>query len=120
MLGFRRPLRLSFCGYLQNEKGNNLTYRWYVANPVRFRESLKVEIQDICDFGPGADDFTTVAYWYQEEPHQSFSLQPFAQRTAASKAHKGAKEKEKERAKEKKKKAAKAAESKPGGAKGGK
>ena len=39
---------------------------------------LKVEIQDIRDMGPGADDITSVAFWYQEEPHESFSLPPFA------------------------------------------
>ena len=70
----------------QNGKGNNRMYRWYLANPVRFQKSLKVEIQDIGDFGPGSDDFTSVAFWYQEEPHQPFSLQPFAERTAPSKA----------------------------------
>jgi hypothetical protein len=80
-----------YCGYLQNEAGNNRMYRWYLANPVRFRESLKVEIQSVLvrdklPFEPGADDFTSVAYWYQEEPHQSFSLQPFIERTASSKA----------------------------------
>jgi hypothetical protein len=66
-------------------------FRWYLANPVRFQESLKVEIQSIYTpgngpFRPGADDFTSVAYWYQEEPHQPFGLQPFAERTAPSKA----------------------------------
>jgi hypothetical protein len=63
-------------------------YRWYLANPVRFQESLKVEIQDIGALPdvPGADDFTSVAYWYQEEPHRPFAIQPFAERTAASKA----------------------------------
>ncbi|MGA2498604.1 MAG: glycoside hydrolase family 172 protein [Tepidisphaeraceae bacterium] len=75
-----------YCGYLVNKPGDNLMYRWYVANPVRFGESLKVEIQDIKDFGPGADDFTSTAFWYQEEPHQPFTLQPFAERTAKSNA----------------------------------
>jgi hypothetical protein len=89
--GFGGTFSYPYCGYLQNEKGNNLAYRWYVANPVRFRESLKVEIQDIYEFGPGADDFTSVAFWYQEEPHQSFTLQPFAERTAPSKARLGKK-----------------------------
>ena len=76
----------SNCGYLQNEKGNNRMYRWYLANPVRFQKSLKVEIQDIGDFGPGSDDFTSVAFWYQEEPHQPFALPRFAERTAQSNA----------------------------------
>jgi hypothetical protein len=66
-------------------------FRWYLANPVRFQESLKVEIQSIFTpgndpFRAGADDFTSVAFWYQEEPHQSFGLQSFAGRTAPSKA----------------------------------
>ena len=64
-------------------------YRWYLSNPVRFRESLKVEIQSILMFGPlqpGADDFTSVAFWYQEDPHRTFGLQPFGERSAASKA----------------------------------
>jgi hypothetical protein len=58
-----------------------------LPNPVRFQESLKVEIQDIGgDFGPGSDDLTSVAFWYQEEPHRTFALQPFAERTAPSRA----------------------------------
>ena len=87
--GFGGTFSYPSCGYLRKEKGHNLVYRWYVANPVRFRQSLKVEIQDVYDFGPGADDFTSIAFWYQEEPHQSFALQPFAERTAPSKAHLG-------------------------------
>jgi hypothetical protein len=80
-----------YCGYLENEQGDHRMYRWYLANPVRFRKSLKVEIQSILTpdhgpFEPGSDDFTSVAYWYQEEPHQPFGLQNFAERTAPSKA----------------------------------
>ena len=75
-----------YCGYLQNDKGSNRMYRWYIVNPVRFRKSLKVEIQDIRNFGPGSDDFTSVAYWYQDEPYQKVPLQSFAERTAPSKA----------------------------------
>jgi hypothetical protein len=79
------------CGYLENQHGNNRMFRWYLTNPVRFRESLKVEIQSVysprnAPFRPGSDDFTSVVYWYQEEPHQPFGLQPFAQRIAASRA----------------------------------
>jgi hypothetical protein len=70
-------------------------YRWYVANPVRFQESLKVEIQNQHDNGTptstDADDYTSIAYWYQEGPRQAISLQPYAQRTAPSKAGEGKK-----------------------------
>ena len=89
--GFGETFSYPYCGYLQNENGNNRMFRWYLNNPVRFRQSLKVEIQSVyspsnAPFRPGSDDFTSVAYWYQEEPHQPFGLQPFAERTAPSKA----------------------------------
>jgi hypothetical protein len=76
-------------GYLQSEKGANRMYRWYLANPVRFQQSLKVEIQNQrYDHGqvPSQDDYTSTAFWYQEEPHQEIRLQPFAERVAATKA----------------------------------
>jgi hypothetical protein len=49
-------------------------------------EIQSILVRDKAPFEPGSDDFTSVAYWYQEEPHQSFGLQPFAERTASSKA----------------------------------
>jgi hypothetical protein len=44
-----------YYGYLQNQQGNNRMYRWYLPNPMRFQESLKVEIQDIAGFGTASD-----------------------------------------------------------------
>jgi len=80
----------AYCGHLLNRDGINRMYRWYVANPARFQRSLKVEIQNQHDNGTSttsdADDYTSVAFWYQEEPHQAFTLPSFAERTAASKA----------------------------------
>lgn len=89
--GFGGTFAHPYCGHLEDEEGRNRMYRWYVANPVRFCESLKVEIQSIyvptnAPFEPGADDFTSVAFWYQEEPHAQLSLQPFVERTAPSEA----------------------------------
>jgi hypothetical protein len=79
-----------YCGHILNRDGLNRMYRWYVANPARFQRSLKVEIQNQHDNGTpttgDADDYTSVAFWYQEEPHQAFTLQSFAERTAATKA----------------------------------
>ena len=87
---FGKPYSYLYSGYLQNEKGNHRMYRWYLANPVRFRESLKVEIQNQHENGTpatvDADDYTSIAYWYQESPHKAVSLQPYAERVAASKA----------------------------------
>jgi hypothetical protein len=88
--GFGHTYSYLDSGYLENAGGNNRMYRWYVANPVRFQHGLKVEIQNQHDNGTpttgDADDYTSVAYWYQEEPHQALSLQPFAERTAVSHA----------------------------------
>jgi hypothetical protein len=85
--GFGRLYSYLYSGYLQNENGHNRMYRWYLANPVRFQQSLKVEIQNQrWENGqiPSRDDYTSVAFWYQEEPHRSIVLPPFAERTAAS------------------------------------
>ena len=80
-------------GYLQNDRGNNRMYRWYLANPVRFQSSLKVDIQNQHDNGTptitDADDYTSVAFWYQEDPHREVPLTPFAERTAPSQAGTG-------------------------------
>ena len=76
-------------GYLLMEKEDHRMYRWYLANPVRFQQSLKVQIQnqryDSAQV-PSQDDYTSVAFWYQEEPHRPFTLPPFAERVAPSKA----------------------------------
>ncbi|MGA2064901.1 MAG: glycoside hydrolase family 172 protein [Thermoguttaceae bacterium] len=91
--GFGNTYSYLYSGYLQNEKGQNRMYRWYVGNPVRFRESLKVQIQNQHTDGTpttsDADDYTSVAFWYQEGPARGVALQPFAERTAPSKAGAG-------------------------------
>jgi len=87
--GFEHKYSYLYSGYLQMDKEDHRMYRWYLPNPVRFQRSLKVEIQNQrWDKGqvPSRDDYTSVAFWYQEEPHQPFALQPFADRTAPSKA----------------------------------
>ncbi len=62
-------------------------YRWHVKDPIRFRESLKVTIQQIGWREGGlyerSDDWCSVAYWYQVEPHNPFpELPDRAARTA--------------------------------------
>jgi hypothetical protein len=51
--------------------GKNAMYRWYLVDPVRFRRSLVWTIEhghDNCY----RNDYTSVAYWYQMEPHAPF------------------------------------------------
>jgi len=50
-------------------------YRWYVADPVRFDESIRwtVEHGHANNF---RNDYSSVAYWYQTEPHVPFEALP--------------------------------------------
>ena len=78
-----------YSGYIQMDEGNNRMYRWYLANPIRFQQSLRVDLQDQrYDYGqvPSEDDFTSVVFWYQEGAHRAPALLPYAERVAASKA----------------------------------
>jgi Protein of unknown function (DUF2961) len=85
--GFDRPYSSQYTGYIEMEQGRNRMYRWYVPNPVRFQKELKVTIQDQ-RFQNGQvksrDDFTTVAFWYQESAHPAPPLPSFQERTAPS------------------------------------
>jgi hypothetical protein len=66
-------------------------YRWHILDPVRFQSDLKVTIQNIGWKGaslarivgdgtylPLQDDLSSVAYWYQAEPHAPFPKLPSA------------------------------------------
>ncbi len=50
-------------------------YRWYVADPIRFDESIRwtIEHGHANNF---ENDYTSVAYWYQNEPHVPFDRLP--------------------------------------------
>ncbi len=62
-------------------------YRWHIVDPVIFTKSLRVEIEHKgVTFKPGgemksgfeerSDDFSSVAFWYQVEPHKAFPEMP--------------------------------------------
>ncbi len=49
-------------------RGRIAAYRWHIADPIPFHDSLRVEIEH----GHGNEviaDYATMAYWYQTEPH---------------------------------------------------
>jgi hypothetical protein len=56
-------------------------YRWHIVDPVRFDTDLRVTIQDL-GWQPGpkylplSDDISSVAFWYQTEPHAAFPKLP--------------------------------------------
>ena len=56
-------------------------YRWHIMDPIRFDQDLKVTIQALGwrtdgRYLPLQDDISSVAYWYQTEPHAPFPKLP--------------------------------------------
>jgi hypothetical protein len=56
-------------------------YRWHIMDPVRFEKDLKVTIQALGwqsggRYLPLQDDLSSVAFWYQTEPHAAFPKLP--------------------------------------------
>ena len=50
-------------------------YRYHVEDPVMFEKSIRVTIEA----GHGnvhANDYSSVGYWYQTEPHEKFPTLP--------------------------------------------
>jgi hypothetical protein len=55
-------------------------YRWHIEDPVVFRERIRVTIEHGHANRRG-DDYSSVAFWYQAEPHTDFPpLPPVAER----------------------------------------
>lgn len=56
-------------------KGKQTCYRYYIEDPIAFRQSIRVTIEH----GHGnklANDYASTAYWYQSEPHGRFPALP--------------------------------------------
>lgn len=56
-------------------------YRWHLTDPIRFEKDLRVTIQALGwqsegRYLPLEDDISSVAYWYQTEPHRKFPPLP--------------------------------------------
>ncbi|HRI80092.1 MAG TPA: DUF2961 domain-containing protein, partial [Cyclobacteriaceae bacterium] len=56
-------------------------YRWHVVDPIRFEQDLRITIQDLGwrnggTYLPQQSDISSVAFWYQEEPHAPFPKLP--------------------------------------------
>jgi hypothetical protein len=57
--------------------GKNQMYRFYVNDPVRFHKSIRVTIEHGHD-NNFENDYTSTAFWYQDEPHKPFPNLPRA------------------------------------------
>ncbi len=56
-------------------------YRWHIVDPIRFEKDLRVTMQALGwqsggRYLPLQDDLSSVAFWYQAEPHASFPKLP--------------------------------------------
>ena len=58
-----------------NWSGYPTLYRFHVEDPVTFRRSIRVTIEH-GHANKRSDDLSSVAFWYQQEPHRPFSLPP--------------------------------------------
>jgi hypothetical protein len=58
--------------------GRYCLYRWHTESPITFEKSIKVTIEH-GHANHRSDDFYSVAYWYQTEPHATFPTLPAAE-----------------------------------------
>ncbi len=62
-----------------NTGGYQTSYVFHLTNPIRFEKEIRVTIEH----GHGnhlANETSSVAYWYQLEPHRKFGILPRAKR----------------------------------------
>jgi len=52
-------------------------YRWYINDPVRFRKSIRMTIEH-GHANNVANDYSSTAFWYQNDPHKPFPPLPNA------------------------------------------
>ncbi|HWE85402.1 MAG TPA: glycoside hydrolase family 172 protein [Terracidiphilus sp.] len=55
--------------------GRYCLYRWHTESPIAFEKSIRVTIEH-GHANCRSDNFYTVAYWYQTEPHAAFPALP--------------------------------------------
>lgn len=58
---------------LYNSQQRFAMYRWHITDPIRFKEDIRVEIQDLgwypnAEYKPRQDDFSSVAFFYLDKP----------------------------------------------------
>jgi Protein of unknown function (DUF2961) len=66
-------------GGADNWSGQVSLYRFHVEDPITFERSIRVTIEH-GHANKRSDDYSSVAYWYQAEPHKPFTILPVEQR----------------------------------------
>ncbi len=57
--------------------GRWCVYRWHLPDPIRFRQSLRMTLEH-GHANARSDNYYSVGYWYQNEPHAAFPALPSA------------------------------------------
>ena len=83
--GFPQPYTTAYVGNSKHRNDDGPTkwslYRWHIMDPICFEQDLRVTIQGL-GWGPDGryrplrDEASSVAYWYQAEPHAPFPAFP--------------------------------------------
>jgi hypothetical protein len=68
---------VSLAGDVNEWSGKWSMYRFHIEDPIRFTKSIKVTIEHGHANDQG-NDYSSVAYWYQKEPHKKFPPLPKA------------------------------------------
>jgi Protein of unknown function (DUF2961) len=81
---FQKEFNYPFIGYSQQGNrdwtGSHTMYRFHIEDPIYFQKSLRATIEH-GHADDRADDYTSVAFWYQTEPHQKlYPLPPVNER----------------------------------------
>lgn len=84
--GFGENFSAPFLGYpvgtsFGKAGDRHLMYRFHIMDPIRFKQDLKLTVQGLGWHSEGRylplrDDISSVAYWYQSEPHGAFPVLP--------------------------------------------
>lgn len=62
-----------------NWSGKITLYRFHIEDPICFEKSIRVTIEH-GHANRRSDDYSSVAYWYQTEPHKVFNILPVKKR----------------------------------------
>lgn len=83
---FHETFSAPFLGYPMWEQEPNKhpkhgLYRWHIMDPIRFDQDIRATIQALGwwqnrKYEPLTDELSSVAYWYQAEPHAAFPKLP--------------------------------------------
>lgn len=71
----------------ETDGGRTSVYRWHIPDPITFKKSLRFDLEHKgvtfnedgsikTHFAEREDDFSSVAFWYQMEPHKPFPEMP--------------------------------------------